>query len=78
MALSTFLTAFNNRISDVMRVLTVVGALALPASVIASIFGTNFENVPLLHERWGFGAMIGSMFVVAMAMAMYFKRKGWW
>ncbi len=76
-ALSTYLSAFNNRISDVMRVLTVVGALALPASLIAGIFGTNFDNVPGLHSTWGFAVMLSSMAAVAGSMAFYFHRKGW-
>jgi magnesium transporter len=76
-ALNTYLSAFNNRISDVMRVLAVVGALALPASLIAGIFGTNFDNVPWLHSSWGFVAMIGTMGLVASGMALYFRMKGW-
>jgi magnesium transporter len=76
-ALSTYLSAFNNRVSDVMRVLTVVGSLALPASLIAGIFGTNFTNVPLLHDDWGFAAMISAMVAVAGSMALYFHTKGW-
>ena len=60
-----------------MRVLTVVGALALPASLIAGIFGTNFDNVPGLHSTWGFAVMLSSMAAVAGSMAFYFHRKGW-
>ncbi|MES4793217.1 MAG: hypothetical protein C4321_09805, partial [Chloroflexota bacterium] len=41
-ALSTYLSMLNNRLSAVMKVLAVVGALALPATVITGIFGTNF------------------------------------
>ena len=76
-ALSTYLSAFNNTVSEVMKVLAVVGALALPASVIASIFGTNFDDVPLLHEPWGFAAMIAIMAAVAGTMALYFRRRRW-
>ncbi len=76
-ALSTYLSAFNNRISEVMKVLAVVGALALPASVIAGIFGTNFDNVPGLHSNWGFLGMIASMTGLAVGMAMYFRHRGW-
>lgn len=76
-ALTTLLSAVNNRLSEVMKVLSVVGALALPASLIAGIFGTNFDNVPGLHSDAGFVIMIGSMLAVAGSMAMYFRRKGW-
>lgn len=76
-ALGTYLSAVNNRLSEVMKVLSVVGALALPASVIAGIFGTNFDNVPGLHSNWGFAAMIGAMAGLAGSMALFFRRRGW-
>lgn len=76
-ALTTLLSAVNNRLSEVMKVLSVVGALALPASVIAGIFGTNFDNVPGLHSNAGFFLMLGTMIGVAAGMAMYFRGKGW-
>lgn len=77
MVLSTYLSALNNRLSEVMKVLSVVAALALPATVISGIFGTNFDNVPGLHSNWGFGLMIAAMAAVAFAMWMYFWRRGW-
>lgn len=76
-ALSTFLSAINNRMNDVMKVLSVVSALALPSVVIAGIFGTNFDNVPGLHSNWGFTVMIASMVGIGGAMALYFRRRGW-
>ncbi|MGI8925362.1 MAG: magnesium transporter CorA family protein [Tepidiformaceae bacterium] len=76
-ALSTYLSALNNRMNQVMKVLSVVSALALPAIVIAGIFGTNFDNVPGLHSNWGFVLMIGSMGALAVGMGWYFRRRGW-
>ncbi len=76
-ALSTYLSAFNNRVSEVMKVLAVVATLALPASVIAGVFGTNFDNVPGLHSNWGFALMLGSMAALAVGMALYFRIRHW-
>jgi magnesium transporter len=75
--LSTYLAAVNNRMNEVMKVLSVVAALALPATVISGIFGTNFDNVPGLHSNWGFVAMIVGMASLAGSMALYFRRRGW-
>lgn len=75
--LSTYLSTLNNRLSEVMKVLSVVAALALPATVISGIFGTNFDNVPGLRSNWGFATMLGTMAAVAGSMAYYFKRRGW-
>ncbi|MCC7364371.1 MAG: magnesium transporter CorA family protein [Dehalococcoidia bacterium] len=76
-ALSTYMSALNNRLSEVMKVLSVVAALALPATVISGIFGTNFDNVPGLHSNWGFALMIAAMLGVAGGMGLYFRRRGW-
>lgn len=76
-SLSTYLSSLNNQLSEVMKVLSVVAALALPATVISGIFGTNFENVPGLQSNWGFAFMIGAMAAVAGGMAYYFRRRGW-
>ena len=76
-ALSTHLSVLNNRMNEVMKVLSVVSALALPAVVIAGIFGTNFDSVPGLHSNWGFVAMVISMAGLASGMAWVFKRRHW-
>lgn len=76
-ALSTSLSVLNNQMNEVMKVLAIVGALALPATVIASIFGTNFHHMPWLQSAWGFWAMIAVMAGVGAAMAGYFWRRGW-
>lgn len=76
-ALSTSLSVLNNQMNEVMKVLAIVGALALPATLIAGIFGTNFHYVPWLHSAWGFWAMIALMVGVAVGMAGYFWRRGW-
>ena len=76
-ALSTYLSALNNRMSEVMKVLAVVGALALPATVITGIFGTNFDDIPGLHSNWGFATMMGAMAGIMGSMAYIFHRRGW-
>lgn len=76
--LSSYLAAVNNQMSEVMKVLSVVAALALPATVISGIFGTNFDNVPGLHSNWGFAGMMFAMVALVGGMGLYFKRKGWW
>jgi magnesium transporter len=76
-ALSMHLSALNNRLSEVMKVLAIVSALALPGTVITGVFGTNFDNVPGLHSNWGFALMMASIVGVAAGMAVFFRRRGW-
>jgi magnesium transporter len=76
-ALGTYMSALNNRMNEVMKVLAVVGALALPATVITGIFGTNFDDIPGLHSNWGFAGMMAAMAGIAGGMAYMFHRRGW-
>lgn len=76
-ALSTYLSTLNNKMNEVMKVLAVVGALALPATVVTGVFGTNFDDIPGLHSNWGFGAMMAAMAAMAGGMAYFFHRRGW-
>jgi magnesium transporter len=77
LVLSTYMSSLNNHMNEVMKVLSVVAALALPATVISGIFGTNFDNVPGLHSNWGFAGMLILMLGVAGGMAYYFRRRHW-
>lgn len=76
-ALSTYLSAINNRLSEVMKVLAVVSALMLPSTVITGVFGTNFDNVPGLHSNWGFLLMILAMGAIGVGMGWFFRKRGW-
>jgi magnesium transporter len=76
-ALSMYLSSLNNRLSEVMKVLAVVSALALPGTLITGIFGTNFDNVPGLHSNWGFALMMVAILGCAAGMGLYFRRRGW-
>jgi magnesium transporter len=76
-ALSMYLSALNNRLSEVMKVLAVVSALALPGTLITGVFGTNFDNVPGLHSNWGFALMMAGIVGAALGMGYFFRRRGW-
>jgi len=67
----------SNRTNEVMKVLTVFSAIILPLSLIAGIYGMNFENMPELHTRNGYYFALALMFVIAVGLLYYFWRKGW-
>ena len=66
-----------NKTNDVMKVLAVFSAIILPLSLIAGIYGMNFENMPELHTPYGYYITLGLMFVVGVGLLFYFWRKGW-
>ncbi|MDQ3798756.1 MAG: magnesium/cobalt transporter CorA [Acidobacteriota bacterium] len=66
-----------NRTNDVMKVMTIFSAIMLPLSLIAGIYGMNFENMPELKTRYGYFIALGTMAIVALGLLIYFWRKGW-
>ena len=73
----TYLSVLSQRTNDVMRVLTVFSAIILPLSLIAGIYGMNFDNMPELHSHWGYFGVLTSMIARAAGMLLWFRRKGW-
>ena len=73
-----YLSAQNQRLNEVMKVLTVISTLFIPLTFIASIYGMNFERMPELHWRYGYAWALGLMVVTALGLIAFFRRKGWW
>jgi magnesium transporter len=63
--------------NDVVKFLTIFSAIMLPLSLIAGIYGMNFENMPELHTKYGYYFALGLMLVVGIGLLLYFWRKGW-
>lgn len=72
------LSAQNQRLNEVMKVLTVIATLFIPLTFIASIYGMNFQNMPELGWRYGYAATLGLMAAVAGGLLLYFRVRGWW
>ncbi len=66
-----------NRTNEVMKTLTIVSAIILPLSLIAGIYGMNFENMPELHSPNGYYLTLVAMAVVTVLLLIYFWWKGW-
>lgn len=75
--LDAYLSVVSNRMNEIMKVLTIFSAIMLPLTFIAGVYGMNFDNMPELHSRYGYYAVVIIMLVVAVSMLIYFKRKGW-
>jgi magnesium transporter len=75
--LTVYSTNVNNRLNDVMKILTIFSAVFIPLTFIAGIYGTNFEYVPELHYKYSYFVMWGVMILTAIAMILFFKKKKW-
>ncbi len=73
-----YLAMQNQRLNEVMKVLTVIATLFIPLTFIASIYGMNFEHMPELKWRYGYLAALSLMAAVVSGLLYFFKRRGWW
>jgi magnesium transporter len=76
--MEVFLSVQNQRLNEVMKVLTVIATIFIPLTFIASIYGMNFKHMPELDMRWGYPMVLGLMLLTAGGMVAYFRRQGWW
>jgi magnesium transporter len=75
--MEAYLSAVANRTNETMRVLTVFSALMLPLSLIAGIYGMNFQHMPELRWLHGYPFALGLMALTAASMLLWFWKKGW-
>jgi magnesium transporter len=73
-----YMNQLNMKTNDVMKTLTVVTTLLAPAMLIASIYGMNFDRMPLVHFKYGYEVIIGLCILFSMLMLWYFKKKKWY
>ena len=59
------------------RILSVVTALFLPPTLIASAYGMNFRNMPELDKPWGYPMALVLMVGSALATYMFLRWKRW-
>ena len=57
--------------------LTVVSAIFLPLTLLAGIYGMNFDFMPELHLPYAYPATLGLMTIIAVGMWRFFKRRRW-
>ncbi|MQS11542.1 magnesium and cobalt transport protein CorA [Streptomyces kaniharaensis] len=60
-----------------MRKISAWAALAAVPTMIAGIYGMNFDHMPELHQPWGYPAALGLMAAVCVVLHRIFKRHDW-
>lgn len=71
------LAVVGNKTNEVMKTLAVLSSIILPLSLIAGIYGMNFENMPELKSQHGYWITLAVMAVLTVLLLIYFWRKGW-
>jgi magnesium transporter len=76
-AVDAHLAIISNRMNGVMKRMTSWGAILLGSTLLAGIYGMNFDHMPELHWRLGYLWALGLMVVITVVGYWYFSRKDW-
>jgi magnesium transporter len=67
----------SQKTNEVMRTLTLFSVVFLPLTLIAGIYGMNFQNMPELQHEYGYFGTLILMAFVALGLLFWFKSKGY-
>lgn len=61
---------------DMRKISAAIGLAAVP-TLIAGVYGMNFDHMPELHWAWGYPFAMALMIGTSLALFWFFKRSGW-
>jgi magnesium transporter len=67
----------QQRVGTITRQLAAWAAILAVPTAIAGIYGMNFENMPELHEKYGYFIVLAVIVVICLWLYDRFKRTGW-
>ncbi|HEX2267048.1 MAG TPA: magnesium/cobalt transporter CorA, partial [Actinomycetota bacterium] len=76
-ALDAHLSVVSNRLNEVMKKLTAWASIILVPTLIAGVYGMNFEHMPELGWLFGYPFALGLMATAALLLYRTFKRRDW-
>jgi len=75
--LDIYLSSISIRMNEIMKLLTVISTIFIPLTFLVGVYGMNFKNMPELGWQWGYFALWGIMIGLSLAMARFFRKRGW-
>ncbi len=63
--------------NKIIKIFSIAAVVFLPPTLVASIYGMNFEHMPELHWLWGYPMVLALIVAFGIAPILYFKRRGW-
>jgi magnesium transporter len=75
--LDATLGLINVEQNDIIKVLTIVSVVGVPPTLVASMYGMNFKNIPEYDWAWGYQWGLMLIFCSAVLPLVWFKIRGW-
>ncbi|HEX3429606.1 MAG TPA: magnesium transporter CorA family protein [Rhizomicrobium sp.] len=76
--LDAVLGFINTEQNDIFKVLTIVSVVGIPPTLIASVYGMNFDTIHEYHWRYGYAWGLFLIVFSAVLPTAWFKWRGWW
>ncbi|MGB5106658.1 MAG: magnesium/cobalt transporter CorA [Candidatus Zixiibacteriota bacterium] len=76
-AMDLYFSMVSTKTNDVIKFLTILSALFLPATFIVGYYGMNFETIPEFSWRLGFPFAVFLIVGVISGLLLFFRRKKW-
>jgi magnesium transporter len=67
----------NTKQNDIFTVLTIASVVGIPPTLVASIYGMNFKNMPELDWAWGYQFGLGLILLSTIVPIVWLKWRGW-
>lgn len=65
------------KLNDIMKTLTIISVIMIPANLIASIFGMNARHIPFIGQSYDFFLIMAIIFTMIFIFLLYFRKKRW-
>lgn len=75
--LQAYFSYSSHRLNQTIQRMTIMATLSMPAVMIASIYGMNFQHMPELGHPYGYFFALGLMGVTSVVMLVWMKWKKW-
>ncbi|MEE4213612.1 MAG: magnesium/cobalt transporter CorA [Bacteroidales bacterium] len=75
--LNTHNTLVNNKMNQVMKVLTIFASIFIPLTFIAGVYGMNFRYIPELELKSGYFLFWILIIIIGISFIIFFKKKKW-
>lgn len=75
--LDATLGSISNEQNQIIKLFSVMAVMLMPPTLVASVYGMNFQHMPELQFTWGYPMALALMFVSALVPFLYFRHKGW-